>query len=70
MAAVTPVPQKQVQKLKEQVDELTAQVATLVHQVKPMPQRRPSNLQHCFYYDKIGHFQRNCPKRRSENHRC
>ena len=69
-AAVTPVPQKQMQQLKEQVDELTAQVATLVHQAKPVPQRRPSNLQRCFYCDKIGHFQRNCPKRLSENRRC
>ena len=54
---VTWAPQKQVQQLKEQVDELTAQVATLVHQAKPMPQQRPSNLQRCFYCDKIGHFQ-------------
>ena len=38
-AAVIPAPQKQqMQQLKEQVDELTTQVATLVHQAKPMPQ--------------------------------
>ena len=70
-AAVTSAPQEQqVQQLKEQVDELTAQVATLVHRAKPMPQGRPSNLQRCFYCDKIGHFQQNCPKRVSDNRRC
>ena len=39
MAAVTSEPQdQQVQQLKEQVDKLTAQVATLVHQAQPIPQ--------------------------------
>ena len=70
-AAVTSAPQdQQVQQLKEQVDELTAQVATLVHRAKPIPQQRPLNLQRCFYCDRIGHFQCNCPKHLSENRQC
>ena len=77
MVAVTSAPpeqHKQVQELKQQVEELTTQVATLVKQrAPPMTQQSRSitSLRRCFYCNQIGHFQRDCPKRRSEySRRC
>ena len=77
MVAATSAPpeqHKQVQELKQQVEELTTQVATLVKQrAPPMTQQSRSitSLRRCFYCNQIGHFQSNCPKRRSEyNRRC
>jgi len=51
---------QQVQRLQEQVKELTNQVAALIQRNKSTQQQ--SSMQHCFYCDKVGHFQRNCPK--------
>ena len=40
MVAITSAPQgQQVQQLKEQAGKLTAQLVTLVHRAKPMPQQ-------------------------------
>ena len=60
--------------LKQQVEELTTQVATLVQRTTPITpvQRQLTNLPRCFYCNKvaIGHFQRNCPRHRIDNRHC
>ena len=68
MVATIPEQHQQVRELKQQVEELTTQVATLVQ--RTTAQRQPQNLQRCFYCNKLGHFQRNCSKRRIDNCRC
>ena len=74
MVATTSIPEQhqQVRELKQQVEELTTQVATLVQRTTPITpaQRQPTNLPRCFYCNKVGHFQRNCPRRRIDIRRC
>ena len=45
---------QQVQQLKEQVEELTAQVANLVHQATSVC---CTSVRHFFYCDRFGYFQ-------------
>ena len=68
MVATIPEQHQQVRELKQQVEELTTQVATLVQCTTA--QQQLQNLQRCFYCNKLGHFQRNCSKRRIDNRRC
>ena len=54
MVATIPEQHKQVRELKQQVEELTTQVATLAQCT--MAQRQLQNPQRCFYCNQLGHF--------------
>ena len=68
MVATIPEQHQQVRELKQQVEELTIQVATLVQRTTAL--RQPQSHHRCLYCNKLGHFQRNCSRRRIDNRHC